>query len=138
MLSDRVRRHGCGWPGVAVALAAALFMTSALFAQRLDVFVESRNHPAIAYDTAAVDEPVSRLNAALERGSAHLTFEAGSGYLQSVLAALNISTKSQALVFSETSAQATLINPRNPRAVYFNDGVYVGWVRGADALEIAA
>ena len=26
----------------------------------------------------------------------------------------------------------------NPRALYFNDTVAVGWVRGADVLEVAA
>jgi hypothetical protein len=126
----------------AAALAAALAFAVCLaavsgLAQRMDVFVESRNHPAIAYDTAAVDDAVSRLNAALERGATHLAFDEGAGYLESTLDALHISVKSQALVFSETSAQATLISPRNPRAIYFNDSVYVGWVRGADALEFA-
>lgn len=125
------------WRRAAIALAAALYTTAAL-AQRTDVFVESRNHPAIAYDSAAVDDPVSRLDAALERGSAHLDFGGESGYLESTLAALNIPTKSQALVFSETSAQAARIGVNNPRAIYFNDNVYVGWVRGADTLEVAA
>jgi hypothetical protein len=133
--SDRIPLRR--WPSLAIALAVGIFASTAL-AQRMDVFVESRNHPAIAYDTAAVDDPVSRLEAALEHGATTLTFDRASGYLASTLAALNISTASQALVFSETSAQATLINPHNPRAVYFNDNVYVGWVRGADVLELAA
>jgi hypothetical protein len=41
-------------------------------------------------------------------------------------------------VFSGTSNQAALINPRNPRALYFNDSVAVGWVRGSDTLEVAS
>ena len=41
-------------------------------------------------------------------------------------------------MFSETSFEAKLINPRNPRAVYFNDAVAVGVVHGSDALELAA
>ena len=41
-------------------------------------------------------------------------------------------------MFSGTSNQAALINPRNPRALYFNDSVAVGWVRGSDTLEVAA
>jgi hypothetical protein len=34
--------------------------------------------------------------------------------------------------------QAQQISPANPRAVYFNDTAAVGWVRGADVLEVAA
>jgi hypothetical protein len=41
------------------------------------------------------------------------------------------------LVFSKTSAQFRLISPRSPRALYFNDDVYVGWVRGGPFLEIS-
>ena len=41
-------------------------------------------------------------------------------------------------VFSGTSDQAALINARNPRALYFNDSVAVGWVRGSDTLEVAS
>jgi hypothetical protein len=31
-----------------------------------------------------------------------------------------------------------LINPRNPRVIYFNDDVSVGWMRGTFVLEVAA
>ena len=46
--------------------------------------------------------------------------------------------ESQALVFSQTSFQAPLIHIDNPRALYFNDAVSVGWVRGGEVLEVAA
>jgi hypothetical protein len=42
------------------------------------------------------------------------------------------------LVFSKTSFQADRISPRNPRAIYFNDDVAVGWVRGSSSMEVAA
>ena len=42
------------------------------------------------------------------------------------------------LVYSETSFQAKRINKSNPRAIYFDDHVAVGWVRGGEVLEIAA
>ncbi|MDF7822407.1 hypothetical protein P4B35_00160 [Pontiellaceae bacterium B12227] len=66
----------------------------------------------------------------------HLTYEPEQGYLRSVLEALDISADSQVLVFSSTSFQKNLINPENPRAIYFNDSNYVGWIPGADLLEI--
>lgn len=53
-----------------------------------------------------------------------------------VLAALGIPESSQMLVFSATSLQRT-IGPHRPRALYFNDELYLGWVPGG-RLEIAA
>jgi hypothetical protein len=55
-----------------------------------------------------------------------------------VLAALNVPVESQILVFSQTSFQGPKINFHKPRAVYFNDTVAVGWVRGGEVLEITA
>jgi hypothetical protein len=45
---------------------------------------------------------------------------------------------SQSLVFGKNSAQLFLISPQAPRALYFNDNVYVGYVQGAPHLEIAS
>jgi hypothetical protein len=42
------------------------------------------------------------------------------------------------LVFSPTSFQSDKISVLNPRAIFFNDTVLVGWVRGGDLLEVAA
>jgi hypothetical protein len=58
--------------------------------------------------------------------------------LPSLLAAFGINPDSQMLVFSKTSFQASKIGPRNPRAIYFNDEVAVGWVRGGEGIEVAA
>ena len=55
-----------------------------------------------------------------------------------MLEAFRIPIESQVTVFSGTSNQAALISPRNPRALYFNDSVLVGWVRGSDTLEVAS
>jgi hypothetical protein len=111
---------------------------AALFAQRRDAFVASRDHPAIAYARGPVTDPVFQLNRRIQNGTVRLQFDPVNGYLRSVLAALDVPIESQSLVFSETSLEAKLINPRNPRAVYFGDTVSVGWVHGSDALELAA
>ena len=97
-----------------------------------------RAHPAIAYDTAPLDDAAARLNRRLADGSVTLSFEPGTGYLKSVLDAFAIPVDSQILVFSKTSFQAPRINPSNPRALYFNDTVSVGWVRGGEVLEVVA
>ena len=81
--------------------------------------------------------PVERLERQLESGTVRLEYKAPRGYLDSLLEALGVSPLTQTLVFSKTSAQFRLISPRSPRAIYFNDDVYVGWVRGGPILEIS-
>ena len=123
----------------ALATAALLFACGLLLsAQRRDVFVVSRDHAAIAYSTAPVSDPVAALNAKLESGAAPLAFDETSGYLRAVLDALGVPVSSQMMVFSHTSFQAPLLRIDNPRAVYFNDTVAVGFVRGGQILEISA
>ena len=118
----------------AVAVAA---YTAAVVAQRRDAFVLSRDHPAIRYSTGELDNPIVRLNERLAKGEVRLSYDAANGYLRSLLEALSIPVSSQMLVFSKTSFQADLVTMHNPRAIFFADNVFVGWVRGADVLEIA-
>jgi hypothetical protein len=124
-----------------LAVVASILVTASgllLLAQRRDAFVESRNHPAIAYTTTAPSDPVTALNTRLAGGEASLAFDETAGYLPSLLDALDVPVESQALVFSQTSFQGPLINMHNPRAVYFTDTVAVGYVRGGRILEVAA
>ncbi len=97
-----------------------------------------RNHPAISYAKAPVSDPIAQLNGRLQSGEVTLEKNGPSGYLTSVLSALGVPIESQILVFSKTSFQASRINPTNPRAVFFNDTVAVGWVRGGPVLEFVA
>ncbi|MHB8969442.1 MAG: hypothetical protein ACYC3X_00950 [Pirellulaceae bacterium] len=94
--------------------------------------------PPIDYLHAAVHDPVAQLQSRLERGEVQLTFTDGTGYLASVLQALAVPVSSQTLVFSKTSFQQAKISPRRPRALYFNDHVYVGWVQQGDVMEFSA
>jgi hypothetical protein len=121
-------------------VAATLVVGSwaALVAQRMDAFVESRHHPAIGYGRGTIDTPVALLNDRIAAGQATLPFDQQTGYLKATLAALDVSPDSQVLVYSPTSFQASRISQQNPRAIYFNDTVAVGWIRGADLLEITA
>ena len=72
----------------------------------------------------------------IERGEATLAYDGERGYLESLLAALDIDPASQTLVFSQTSLQSRLIGPRTPRAIYFNDDTYVAFVQQGP-IEIA-
>jgi hypothetical protein len=59
------------------------------------------------------------------------------GFLPSLLKHLDLNIDSQMLVFSKTSFHADLIGPATPRAVYFNDDVFVGVAQRGD-IELAA
>jgi hypothetical protein len=123
-----------------VLVCIALLVLPALgrtLAQRSDAFGASRDHPAIAYSTAPLSNVVTRLDEQLRSGATALTFNPDTGYLPSLLAALKIPVESQVLVVSPTSFQAKRISRSNPRALYFNDQVAVGYVRGGDILELA-
>lgn len=82
-------------------------------------------------------DPIAKLQAEITKGSTKLEFDAKFGYLPSILKELNISPDTQTLVFSKTSMQSSFINQKNPRALYFNDHTYVGFIPGAPVLEIA-
>ena len=130
------RRPG-RWLAGAALLAAAAVATE-VAGQRGGAFRASRDHPAIRYTDGQVDDAVAALNRRLAAGEVDLTFEGRSGYLRSVLDALAVPVESQVAVFSPTSNQDDLITSDNPRAIFFNDTVAVGWVRDAELLEVAA
>jgi len=94
-------------------------------------------YPTIPYSTGARTDAVAALVARLNRGELKLEYRAPRGYLDSLLSALNIDPASQTLVYSQTSLQSRSIHPSTPRAIYFNDDVYVGWVRNGP-IEIAS
>ena len=122
------------------AWLARLFIPAAAFLGTLHVAAQQYDeidlsHPAIQYGERSND-PVGGL---LRRPGAvaALTSEGPSGHLRSLLHALDIPLSSQIMVFSQGSVQSRLIAAGNPRALYFNDSVVVGWVRGG-FIEIAA
>jgi hypothetical protein len=122
-----------------IVIVALAWMASVVFVSAQKIHPSLiRNHPAIGYATRPTSDPVAQLNGRLQRGEVSLEKQGPSGYLTSVLSALNVPTDSQLLVFSKTSFQAPRINPTNPRAIFFNDTVSVGWVRGGPVLEFVA
>lgn len=84
-----------------------------------------------------VTNPAADLARKLETGKIVLNYDDAHGYLSAVLKELKVPVSSQTLVFSKSSFQLTQIAPETPRAVYFNDDVYVGWVNHGQYIEIA-
>ena len=109
-----------------------------LDAQRSGAFRGSTEDPAIKYASSPLSNVVVDANKKIQDGTVRLTSEGRSGFLRSALEALQIPTDSQLLVFSRASLQGKLINEQNPRALFFNDRVALGWVRGGEVIEVAA
>lgn len=89
------------------------------------------------YITGIPNEAITRLQTLIDCEQVKLAHDDVLGYLPALLKELKIPVSSQVLVFSKTSVQKEIISPTNPRAIYFNDTVYVGYVRGGPVLEIA-
>jgi hypothetical protein len=92
----------------------------------------------IAYNKTPASGPIERLQHRIDSGKVKLRHQAAYGYLLSVLDELEIPKSSQMLVFSKTSFQRERISPSNPRAIFFADDVYIGYVPGSPMLEISA
>ena len=93
--------------------------------------------PPHLYRTRTPSDPFTRLKGKLESGEIPLETASEKAFLTSLLRALDIPVSSQMLVFSTTSLQLSLISPRNPRALYFNDELYLGYVPGG-RIEIVS
>jgi hypothetical protein len=95
-----------------------------------------KEYPVLHYERAPTHNAVARLQQRLAAGEVKLTFAAPRGYLDSLLAALNIPASSQVLVYSKTSLQTGSISAATPRALYFDTDTYVGFVQGSGNLEL--
>lgn len=132
----------CRGPGFGRLVVRVLFVAGICLGPTLSALAQSNakfpfRNPPIDYFGETADSPVADLAAKLDAGTTQLEFLPQHGYLPAVLQALKIPVESQVLVYSKTSVHARLITPRTPRAIYFNDDVYVGWVPGIPELEIA-
>jgi hypothetical protein len=122
--------------GICVSVLGGL--SASIAAQRAGAFRGSTEDAAIRYSSAPLNNAVVEVNRKIQDGTVRLSFEGRSGFLRSALDALQIPVDSQLLVFSRASLQGKLVNDRNPRALFFNDRVALGWVRGGEIIEVAA
>ena len=123
---------------LAVVVTGVAVIASSHAAGQWTLGESDAENDAIRYSRSAPADAVARLQRSLDSGSTTLAFDPARGYLHSVLQELHIPISSQALVFSRTSAQRALISPETPRALYFNDDVYVGWAQRGSVLEVAS
>lgn len=109
---------------ILVALCASLPLAASEF-QYSDL-----DAPAHQYHSRELNDPFTRLKADLETGKVPLDRSSEKSFVASLLHALDIPVSSQMLVFSTTSLQLSLITPSNPRALYFNEEMYLGYIPG--------
>ena len=113
-----------------------LLLVSAAASARAQQQVPDYELPPVGYSKASPDTAVTELQRRIAAGE--LTFkETGRELLLAVLGALHVPVESQTVVFSKTSLQKDRISPATPRALYFSENVYVGWVPGG-LIEVAA
>ncbi len=84
----------------------------------------------ILYSDSQANDPLAVLQKKLESGE--IEDEKGNGLksLEFVLDYLKVPKESQVLVFSKTSLQNDRITATTPRALYFSENAYVGYVQG--------
>ncbi len=96
------------------------------------------DRPPIDYSAAEADDAIAQLARQLEGGQAKLNWDAQHGWLPDLLQKLKVPVTSQVLVFSKTSLQIRHVSPTQPRALYFSDDVYLGWLPRGDMIELSA
>lgn len=89
----------------------------------------------IAYSATTPRDPMAALVERMRGREAEFRGLAERERVLWLLRELNVPVESQLLVFSRTSLQRRRIEPGRPRALYFSDEAYVGWVPGG-LLEV--
>lgn len=129
------RRHA-----TATMLNIAMFVAMLMLPGVKSLRAQSTDFDAapIRYSDTVATDPVAKLAGRIEAGQASLSWDVKFGWLPSLLKHLKIPPSSQLLVFSKTSLQTRKISPSQPRAVYFNDNVYLATVANGGNIEICA
>ncbi len=116
---------------IALLLAASLAVAADALPRHTELTAPEHN-----YWNRPLDDRLTRFLAD-GKGPKSLDTSSEKAFLTSFLAALDIPPSSQLLVFSKTSLQLGLISPSNPRAIYFNEEISVGYIPGGK-IEVAS
>lgn len=119
-------------------LTFSCLSAAALAAETKEPRVMDFRTPPHSYLDWKPKDRFAQLQDRAQKGEVKLDTSNDKAFLSSLLEALHIPITSQIMVFSASSLQSEIINPRNPRALYFNEDTYVGWVPGGLVEIIAA
>lgn len=118
-------------------IAAMIVACLAADAAETELVFSDLEAPEHDYWNRTPQDPFTKMKDDLEQGRLPLDESSEKAYLESLLRVLKIPASTQMLVYSTTSLQLRLISPRTPRAVYFNDDIYLGYVQGG-RIEIVS
>ena len=121
----------------AIGCAIASLLTGLCAGAGVEANYDDIEQPPHNYSAAIPGDRVSKLKRVLESGELQFDRTSEKAFLRSLLKQLGIPESSQLLVFSTTSLQLSLISPSNPRAIYFTEDVYVGFIPGG-RIEIVS
>jgi hypothetical protein len=120
-------------PGIALGIAICLVLNTA----HSEIPVHRFSEAPHSYWNRSPSDAFAALIAKQQDGNLPPLAGDPREQVAELLEALNVPKSSQLLAYSATSLQSGLILPSNPRAIFFNEEVYVGYVPGG-RLEIAA
>lgn len=109
-----------------LAAVVLLVAVTCSLAQRNAAYEE----PPLNYSDTVTSNRAERIEEHWRAGGLPGADNYGHAALRAFLQAFKVPVESQVLVFSKTSLQYPLINPRSPRAIYFSDDAYFGWTPG--------
>ncbi len=89
------------------------------------------------YFSKDAKDPVTLLMKRVQRGEILIKDPNGKPLVERLLRELGLNKDTQVLVFSRTSLQRREVSYSNPRALYFNESVYLGWMPNG-RIEIAS
>lgn len=114
------------------SFAVAILFTQAAFGEEPEAYEQ----PPINYSQTKPRDVVTGLQARIASGQVPIG-KNGREIVQTLLRELHIPVASQLLVYSKTSLQRQRIRPSHPRALFFTDTCYVGWVPSG-LIEVTA
>ena len=114
-----------------IRLLTATFVSLMSFAPAVAGLEDYEREPINYSDTDASD-PLAKMKSDYESGTLSFGEEIDLGFLRRFLNHLKVPIESQVLVYSRTSFQNDRIRPETPRAIYFSEDYYIGWVQGGE------
>ncbi len=117
-------------PGLLLGLTLGAVLTAAAQSG------EDYEQAPIRYTATAPKDAIVGIEARLHSGDLKLEGDDRAKMLR-LLRELDIPVESQVIVFAKTSFQRERIKPSTPRAIFFNDDIYLGWVPGG-LFEVAS
>ncbi len=121
---------------VMLLLSGAIVLVGGLPVQAAPKWADL-DRPEHDYWNKPLNDKFTQLKDDLEAGKLPLDYRTEKTFLVSLLKALDIPASSQVLLFSTTSLQLRFISVRNPRALYFNEDLYIGYIPGG-RIEVVA